>query len=246
MSRWSMATHSIVVSAVVLLTGIPVSVGVALLLSRQVDATARSRFNRVAEQVASEFHAWTFRPIYGMNGLRGAYAASAEVTESEFRDYYLSRDLPVEFPGMQNIGFAVPAETGTWPIIHMEPRERFDHLIGTDLAADEPIQHALDRAVSDNTSRLLSLQGQTGADRTAHVWVVPVYCNGMPRETVQQRREAIHGVITAHFRISDLVSRLEAELDGMAQLTVSKRAHGEADAWIELVRCGDEAAADGH
>ncbi|MEO1534573.1 MAG: response regulator [Planctomycetota bacterium] len=246
MSRWSMPTNSIVIAAVVLLTGIPVSLGVAMLLSRQVDATARSQFNRVAEQVASEFYAWTFRPIYGMNGLRGAYAASEEVSASEFRDYYLSRDLPVEFPGMQNIGFATPTDDGEWPFLHMEPREHFGDLLGTDLAADETTQRALDRAVSENQSLLLSMQGRISSDPALHVWVVPVYHNGMPRETAQQRRDAIQGVITAHFEMTDLVSRLEAELDGMAVLTVSQRVQGNDDVRLELLRCGDEADADGH
>lgn len=238
MGRWSKARHSIVIAAAVLLIGIPASFGVAALLARQIDATARSQFSRVAEQVGAEFYAWTFRPIYGTNGLRGAYAASETVTDAEFRDYYLSRDLPVEFPGMQNIGFATPDaldDAGGWTIRHMEPRERYGRMMGEDLAPSADMRRSFERAIETNTSVMLSARGMLSADPTMHVWIVPVYRNGMPREDANDRRTAIEGVIFAHFRIEDLASRLEIELDGMAELTISKFAGGDLDVWLDLV-----------
>ncbi|MDZ7902255.1 MAG: CHASE domain-containing protein [Rheinheimera sp.] len=64
-----------------------------------------AEFNRLTDQISSEVEQRFRLPIYGLNGARGVYAASEQVTRDDFRRYVASRNMKVEFPGVRGFGF---------------------------------------------------------------------------------------------------------------------------------------------
>jgi hypothetical protein len=72
---------------------------------RSIAAAAQERFDRSAERIENEVKRHFTLPLYGLNGLRGMFAADERVTRSQFRAWIESRNLPVEFPGVRGLGF---------------------------------------------------------------------------------------------------------------------------------------------
>jgi CHASE1-domain containing sensor protein len=57
--------------------------------------------DRAIVEISARFQ----KPVYGLNGARGMYAASKSVTRAQFQAYVDSRDMPKEFPGVRGLGF---------------------------------------------------------------------------------------------------------------------------------------------
>ncbi len=74
-------------------------------LYREVHLENTAAFSRLTEQLSYEIEQRFRLPIYGLNGARGVYAASNEVTRQDFRAYVDSRNMKVEFPGVRGFGF---------------------------------------------------------------------------------------------------------------------------------------------
>jgi len=70
-----------------------------------IRAEAIARFEKLAERTVSEIQRSINQPVYGLKGARGVYAASQDVSRSEFEAYVASRDLKTEFPGAIGFGF---------------------------------------------------------------------------------------------------------------------------------------------
>ena len=71
---------------------------------QDISVAAQEKFERRAERIERDIRRKLALPVYGLNGLRGMFAAGP-VTRSEFRAWVESRDLPVEFPGVRGLGF---------------------------------------------------------------------------------------------------------------------------------------------
>ncbi len=69
-----------------------------------ISVAAQEKFERRAERIERDVRRKLALPVYGLNGLRGMFAAG-QVTRSEFRAWVESRDLPGEFPGVRGLGF---------------------------------------------------------------------------------------------------------------------------------------------
>lgn len=74
-------------------------------LYREVHLENTAAFTRLTEQLSYEIEQRFRLPIYGLNGARGVYASSEEVTRQDFRAYVDSRNMKVEFPGVRGFGF---------------------------------------------------------------------------------------------------------------------------------------------
>jgi PAS domain S-box-containing protein len=101
----------------VFLLGLGLSVGAGLWQRHEIQADAEAEFMRNVERTANEVEQRFARPVAGLAGARGLYAASHEVRQrvsrADFRAYVESRDLAREFPGVRGFGFIeqlVPAE----------------------------------------------------------------------------------------------------------------------------------------
>ena len=92
-------------SAGLLVCGTALSLTLALWLHQRIQSQTETQFQRLAQRTGAEIVRRLSQPIYGLNGARGLYAASKQVTRSEFTDYVFSRDLPTEFPGVRGFGF---------------------------------------------------------------------------------------------------------------------------------------------
>jgi PAS domain S-box-containing protein len=84
----------------------------ALWLNHRIQTQTQEQYQRLTERTSSEIVRRLTQPLYGLNGVRGLYAASEQVTRSEFTDYVFSIDLSAEFPGVRGFGFIerVPRE----------------------------------------------------------------------------------------------------------------------------------------
>ncbi len=89
----------------VFLLGAAMSSWASYWLYREFQSENTAEFNRLTDQISSEVEQRFRLPIYGLNGARGVYAASEQVTRDDFRRYVASRNMKVEFPGVRGFGF---------------------------------------------------------------------------------------------------------------------------------------------
>ena len=91
--------------AIVFLLGLALTTAIAIWMHRDITQEAQAEFARVSDRAAAEVVTRFRRPIYGLSGAKGLYAASQTVERSEFRAYVESRELATEFPGVRGMGF---------------------------------------------------------------------------------------------------------------------------------------------
>ncbi len=97
-----------------------------------------------------------------------------------------------------------------YPIIYIEPLdERNLHAFGYDVFS-EPVRRSaieLSRDAGDTTiTGKITLVQETAEDvQAGFLMMVPVYENGMPAGTVDERRENIRGFVYSPFRMNDLM-----------------------------------------
>ncbi|MEP6874254.1 MAG: CHASE domain-containing protein [Burkholderiales bacterium] len=72
---------------------------------RSISAAAQEKFERRAERIERDVRRHFSLPVYGLNGLRGLFAADGQVTRGQLRAWVESRDLHAEFPGVRGFGF---------------------------------------------------------------------------------------------------------------------------------------------
>ena len=91
--------------AAVFLLGLCGAGAAGLWLQTDIDTQAQAGFQRSVDRVAGEIRQRFDKPLAGLLGARGLYAASPGVKRAQFRAYVESRDLPQEFPGVRGFGF---------------------------------------------------------------------------------------------------------------------------------------------
>ena len=160
----------------VFVMGLALAVAAGLWMQRTVLSTAGGDFENAAERVAREIERRFRTPVYGLNGARGTYAATANVDRAAFSAYVESRDLAREFPGVRGFGFIqrvsrddLPAfveamraegETGyqvnrlsegepdySYPIRYLEPRASNQGALGLDIGSEQRRREAALRAI---------------------------------------------------------------------------------------------------
>lgn len=89
----------------VFLFGAALSSWASYWLYREFQSENTAEFHRLTDQISSEIEQRFRLPIYGLNGARGVYAASDQVTREDFRQYVASRNMKIEFPGVRGFGF---------------------------------------------------------------------------------------------------------------------------------------------
>ena len=105
LASWGRVSLSRFAPMALALLGSCVAAGAGLWLQRGHDAQASADFGRSAARVAEIVVARIERPIFGLRGVVGLFAASEQVTRRDFRAYVESRNLPQEFPGLRGFGF---------------------------------------------------------------------------------------------------------------------------------------------
>ncbi len=97
----------VAVPAVVFALGFCAAAAAGWWVQRDIEIEAETAFQHSVERVSEDVTRLFYRPVYGLNGVRGAYAASKTqgLTRAQFRQYVESRDLEGEFPGVRGFGF---------------------------------------------------------------------------------------------------------------------------------------------
>lgn len=218
---------------VVFALGIVVTAMVSKRTSMREIEMAEARFSQLAERVIGESERRIRLPIYGLRGLKGLYAGSESVTRDEFRAYVEARGLQEEFPGTIGMGFVVrvPAEhmpgylaaqraaqspeyelktVGEhevfYPIKYVEPLERNRPAWGYDVGSEANRREAVETAIRTGTPRLTKsiILVQDELAQPGFLFCVPVYQNGLPTETEEDRIASINGVVYSAIVVSGI------------------------------------------
>ncbi len=88
-----------------LIIGLTVTMLAVDTTSRNADRMAKSRFDRLSDHLVNEVQRRLQRPVYGLFGVRGLFAASTSVERREFDAYAASLKMIVEFPGVHAFQF---------------------------------------------------------------------------------------------------------------------------------------------
>jgi len=92
-------------AGVTFLLGLCIAAGGAWWWQNEIDLNAEAEFQRSVQHLSGEIVVRFRRPVDGLNGARGLFAASKSVERAEFRAYVESRDLVQDFPGVRGFGF---------------------------------------------------------------------------------------------------------------------------------------------
>ena len=132
-------------SSLVLLLGLGLSAAGGLWQRHVIEAEAEAEFLRNVERTASEVQYRFAKPVYGLKGLRGAYASNQglreQLSRAEFQAYMASRELATEFPGVRGFGYIAH-------VFHAE-LERFVAAERADGAPDFAIRQLVDKHHAD-------------------------------------------------------------------------------------------------
>ncbi|MBI1191327.1 MAG: PAS domain-containing protein [Tepidisphaera sp.] len=120
--RLRLATLSVVLS------GTGFAIAMAINSWHEIRSEANTRFERQAALELREIYGRVNKPIYGLMGARGVFAAVGDgVTRAEFKQYVDARDLPREFPGA--IGFG---------LIRRVDRDKLEEFVAAERADGAP------------------------------------------------------------------------------------------------------------
>ncbi|MCB9848585.1 MAG: response regulator [Phycisphaeraceae bacterium] len=231
--------------------GIPTALAIAIVMSQEIVAAAGHRFDVAVNQAARVLYDWSYRPVYGLKGARGVYAASQSVERDEFVDYVASRNFAEEFPGVRLMGmlnlvpdeelsayeaaqraesddgFNVSLHGGIhqhWIVRYAEPHAEGRRLLGEDLGAIPALRVTAMRAAEQGTPLLTGTLEIPDGDRrrSEMLWLIPVYRNGEPASTPEERVIALEGVLFATFSLDGLRPMLAEALHGYAHLQITR------------------------
>ena len=198
---------------------------------------AEQRFLYRAEQEKAKI---LFRLASHVQVLRGAtalFAASNDVSRSEWRDYIRKLQLDQTLPGIQGTGFALmvaphdkaaherrirtegfpdyaispPGKRAQYSaIVYLEPfTERNLKAFGYDMFSEPVRRQAMERARDSGepalSGRVILVQEGRQDVQPGFLIYAPIYRNGLPTATVEQRRAALLGFAYSPFRAHDLL-----------------------------------------
>ena len=112
-------------------------------------------------------------------------------------------------------------------VSYIEPSAGNERAVGFDVASDqdrrEALQRARDTGQPSATGRLTLVQ--ESSRQLGLLVFLPIYGQGLPRATVEERRRSLYGYVTAVFRIDDMV---DAALQGLDREGIALRFEDEA------------------
>ena len=232
------AVAYVVLGVALLLTGLAF-----LYVRHNVEAREHERFEEITLSTERAVDRRMQTYIDAMLDGRGLFAASESVTREEWNDYVAGSDLERRYPGIQAIAYAerVPLEGREaherrvrgegFPSYTLQPAgERYEYfplvyvapskgdnrsLLGYDFYSGRVNRDAMEQA---RDTKLPRASGKLeGAGMSGFLVYTPVYREGAPQATTDERREALQGFIISVFRTDDL---LEGIFGGQADAQV--------------------------
>jgi len=103
--RGTSVKSAIAMTAAAQILGLALTVAGVVWQLHSISAAAHEKFERRAERIERDVRRNLALAVYGLNGLRGVFAADGQMGRNQFRAWVASRDLPVEFPGVRGFGY---------------------------------------------------------------------------------------------------------------------------------------------
>lgn len=173
----------------------------------------------------------------------GLFNASNEVKRADFRTFFNSLNLDINYPGIQGVGFSliIPPEQikkhttairnegfsdyKIWPngtretytsIIYLEPFQDLNlRAFGYDMYSEPVRRKAMETARDYNKTVIsgkVNLVQETGNKVQAGFLIyLPVYKNGTPQSTINDRRKNIIGWVYSPFRMGNFMEGIFSE-----------------------------------
>jgi|GEM_PF-683115 len=205
---------------------------------RNLRYNAQDDFDLIANRLEGEIERRVNRFVYGLRGMRGVYVASKSVEREEFAKYANSRNLTTEFPGAIGQGFIerVPRvdlsafigqtradgspqfavkTTGDaadlFVIKYIEPMARNLPALGYDIGSESKRREAAERAMRTGEPSLTAPIGlvQDAASGAGFLYLLPVYRNGAPVSTEQERVLACIGWVYMPISAAEAFARID-------------------------------------
>ncbi len=225
----------ILMTAAVHLGGLALTGAVVVWLQRDLDTQLQRRFERQIERIETDILQRFERPLFGLEGARGAYAASTHIARADFRAYVESRRLEMEFPGLRGFGFIerveradlerfVAAEradgapqfavrtqgaaSDLYVIKFIEPLWHNLAAWGYDIGSEPVRREAAERAVATGEPTLTGRVTLLQDDRRSagFLYLLPVYRNGVDSVmTPAQRQATLVGLVYAPIIVAELL-----------------------------------------
>ncbi|MFL6031548.1 MAG: CHASE domain-containing protein [Rubrobacteraceae bacterium] len=222
------AVAYVVLGAALVLTGLAF-----LYVRHNVEEREHERFEEIT--VSTERAVDRRMQIYidAMLDGRGLFAASESVTREEWEDYVAGSDLERRYPGIQAIAYAerVPLEGREaherrvraqgfpsyalrpageryeyFPLVYVAPSKPDNRsLVGYDFYSSRVNRDAMEQARDTGLPRASGKVELEGTGMTGFLVYTPIYREGAPQATTDERREALQGFIVSVFRTDDLL-----------------------------------------
>ncbi|MFN4838959.1 MAG: PAS domain S-box protein [Phycisphaerales bacterium] len=210
---------------------------------------AADRFSHLAAAVRTKVIDEMLRPSFSLRGLRGTYAASDFVTREEFARYVEMRDLNrglVGLPLVAVVDRIAPEQAGAFgqllqrfgepirqPVLaprvpyhllvrSVAPEQTAEPLKLMDLAADPAVRAAAELAISTGESTLtppIRLQLGDG-DFLGPLWLLAVYRNGEPTNTLEAQATAFEHLLIAPVQIREVVDKIAEDIRALADIEI--------------------------
>ncbi len=222
------AVAYVVLGAALVLTGLAF-----LYVRHNVEEREHERFEEITVSTERAVDRRMQTYIDAMLDGRGLFAASESVTRGEWEDYVAGSDLERRYPGIQAIAYAerVPLEGREaherrvraqgfasyalrpageryeyFPLVYVAPSNPDNRsLLGYDFYSGRVNRDAMEQARDTGLPRASGKVELEGAGTTGFLVYTPIYREGVPQATTDERREALQGFIVSVFRTDDLL-----------------------------------------
>ncbi|MBN8525720.1 MAG: CHASE domain-containing protein [Planctomycetes bacterium] len=230
------------VAALILAVGIAGSLATARSMQQTEITDSEARFATLSRRLTEEVQRRLSLVQYGLNGIRAAYAASNDITRTEFADLAATRDLPREFPGVRGLGFirriartdleAFIAEeradagagfdvktAGEAPdlyvITRIEPLANNRPAWGFDIGQEPRRREAAEIAVATGEARLTRavILVQDGRKGPGYLLLLPIYRHGMAPQTPDERRADLIGLAYSPIVVAEVLKQATDVVD---------------------------------
>ena len=236
-------------TALVLVAGLGITAAALTWQHQDLQTRARNLFEQQVERTEVNVKHHLNLPFTGLKGAASVYAASFSVERAEFRAFVESSNVSLEYPGIRGFGFiervnasavdafvaaqrrdGSPAFTvknrGTasdlYVIKFLEPFASNQAALGLNLADDPVRMRAIKRAITTGETTLsgrLTL-AQDALQRPAFAFFLPLYRQGMPIATVQQREAELLGILLAPVVVEEIMAEVVAGMGDQTRLAI--------------------------
>ncbi|MFO1265009.1 MAG: PAS domain S-box protein [Rhodoferax sp.] len=250
------ASNPLLIPLVMQFLGLGLTVSLMIWIAYKSTEDAHTRFETLADHVQAEVTHRLELPLMTLRGARGAFAANNNVTRHEFQTLVQTGNTIAESQGVSALGFiehvprqrlehfirseraslrtfsvdATDASTRDLYILkYIEPQEPNSALLGHDFGQDAVLREAMDQAI-DTALPVLSAPVLLMQDNLAQgfYYFVPLYRQGLPRDTLAQRKEALQGLLVSTIVIQDMFEGIAEAADRLLQVQIHDGAQVDA------------------